>query len=75
MIYFIQAGDGPIKIGRALQPLRRLGNLQVGNHEILRLLAVDPAGGEEAEIRETGRAARTVASCEPATLSLFGWLT
>ena len=25
-------------------------------------------------IRETGRAARTVASCEPATLSLFGGL-
>jgi hypothetical protein len=39
-IYFIQAGgrDGPIKIGRAKDPLARLADLQVANHERLRLL-------------------------------------
>jgi hypothetical protein len=44
-VYFVQAGEsGPIKIGRAQSPTFRLPNLQVGNHERLRLLAVVPGG-------------------------------
>lgn len=43
MIYFIQAGhDGPIKIGKAVDPEKRLQTLQTGTHEMLRLLAVIP---------------------------------
>lgn len=52
MIYFIQAGhDGPIKIGKAVDPQQRLRTLQTGTHETLRLLAVIPGDHErEAEI-------------------------
>jgi hypothetical protein len=40
-IYFIQVGDaGPIKIGTSANPVGRLRNAQVNNHEQLRLLAV-----------------------------------
>lgn len=43
-VYFIQAGgnDGPIKIGIASDPDERLGNMQIGNHEELFMLAVVP---------------------------------
>ena len=45
MIYFIQAGEnGPIKIGNAQNPRDRLKDLQVGNHETLRLIATIPGG-------------------------------
>lgn len=45
MIYFIQAGDnGPIKIGHAKNARKRRNNLQVGNHEKLRLIASIPGG-------------------------------
>ena len=37
-VYFIRAGDGPIKIGWALDPIARLKELQVGNPEPLQLL-------------------------------------
>jgi len=38
-VYFVQAGiDGPIKIGWAIDPLDRVRELQVGNHEQLQLL-------------------------------------
>jgi hypothetical protein len=41
MIYFIQAGNnGPIKIGIAKNPSKRLSQLQVGATEELRLLGV-----------------------------------
>lgn len=43
-VYFIQAESGPVKIGRALQPSSRLAELQVGNHEVLTLLAVVRGG-------------------------------
>ena len=44
VIFFIQAGhDGPIKIGKAVDPEKRLQTLQTGTHEMLRLLAVIPA--------------------------------
>lgn len=44
-VYFAQAGEnGPIKIGRAASPHLRLKNLQSGNGERLRLLAVVPGG-------------------------------
>lgn len=37
-VYFIQAGfTGPIKIGSAVDPAKRLNNLQCGNHEELRV--------------------------------------
>jgi hypothetical protein len=40
-IYFIQSGaDGPIKIGRAVNPAQRLRDLQIAHPEPLRLLAV-----------------------------------
>lgn len=40
-LYFIQAGEGgPVKIGISETPVRRMANMQVGNHERLRLIAV-----------------------------------
>jgi len=40
MIYFIQAGeDGPVKIGRAVNPVERLSVLQTGNWSDFRLRA------------------------------------
>ena len=36
--YFIQAGDGPVKIGRATDVAARLRELQVGNPEKLKIL-------------------------------------
>lgn len=40
-VYFIQVGsDGPIKIGSGGNPEGRLANLQVGNHEVLRVLGI-----------------------------------
>lgn len=48
-VYFIQAGQaGPIKIGRAVDPLARRKELQSGNHETLYILAAWP-GGQAAE--------------------------
>lgn len=42
-VYFIQAGiSGPIKIGVTGNPLQRLGQLQTGNAENLRILAIHP---------------------------------
>jgi len=40
-VYFIQSGDdgGPIKIGRAVNPLERLLGLQVGNPHRLQVIA------------------------------------
>jgi hypothetical protein len=47
-VYFIQAGGpkGPVKIGKADNPLQRLQDLQVGNHEPLRLIHVVRGGVE-----------------------------
>ena len=43
MIYFIQVeNNGPIKIGRAIDPKDRLKKLQIGNHKKLNLIAVIP---------------------------------
>lgn len=48
-VYFIRAGDdGPIKIGRAVYPRRRMSELQVSHHETLTILAIMP-GGEDVE--------------------------
>lgn len=48
MIYAIQAGlNGPIKLGRAVDPAKRLQTLQTGHPEVLRLLAVEPCGNDE----------------------------
>lgn len=50
-VYFIQAGEGgPIKIGAAVDVLRRLKVLQTGNVEVLSLLC-DFEGGPEEERR------------------------
>ena len=38
-VYFIQEENGPIKIGRARNPLQRLRQLQTGNLRPLRLIA------------------------------------
>jgi hypothetical protein len=44
-LYFIQAGaDGPIKIGRAVNPVSRMCELQSGNHVELRILVALPGG-------------------------------
>jgi hypothetical protein len=49
-VYFIRAGvDGPVKIGIAREPLKRLRDLQVANPVELRLLAVTD-GGRAAEV-------------------------
>lgn len=46
-VYFIQAGaDGPIKIGVADDPEKRLNELQIGNHAELFLRARRPGGLE-----------------------------
>jgi hypothetical protein len=59
-VYFIQAGDGgPIKIGIARSPERRLIELQVGNHAKLRILALTPGGwGEERALHDKFAALR-----------------
>lgn len=45
-LYFVQMGDsGPIKVGRAVYPLKRLAELQTGNPVPLRLLAASEGGG------------------------------
>jgi len=45
MIYFIQVqNNGPIKIGYAIQPEKRFGEIQTCNHEKLRLMSVIPGG-------------------------------
>src|SRR5690242_3049440 len=50
-VYFIQAGEGgPIKIGCAIQPAKRMQELQTGNALKLRLRAVVP-GSLEVERR------------------------
>lgn len=45
MIYFIQAGDGgPVKIGFAEDIRKRFCQLQIANHEELRLIGAMPGG-------------------------------
>ena len=47
-VYFIQQGDGgPIKVGVACDPTRRLAELQTGCPDKLRLLATRPGGIQE----------------------------
>jgi hypothetical protein len=44
-VYFIQAGtDGPIKIGMTHELKKRLGAMQVANHEELTVLLFTPGG-------------------------------
>lgn len=38
-VYFIQAGNGPVKIGVAAESSKRLAELQTGNAETLRIIA------------------------------------
>lgn len=47
VIYFIGALGGPIKIGYGYDPQARLGELQVGNHQQLHLLATASGGRAE----------------------------
>lgn len=49
-VYFIQQGEGPVKIGRAKSPLLRLSQLQTGNPTELALRYVVP--GDQALERE-----------------------
>lgn len=42
LVYLIRAGDGPIKIGVAIDPQKRLSEIQVGNPLKLELLASVP---------------------------------
>lgn len=47
-VYYIQAGDdGPIKIGHADDPWKRLSQVQVGHSEPLRIIAVAQGGAAE----------------------------
>lgn len=47
-VYFIQAGDnGPVKIGRAKDPVRRLAQIQTGSHDELHLRAIVPGASRE----------------------------
>lgn len=54
MIYAIQAGEGgPIKFGRARNPLARLAELQTGCHETLMLVCSAPLNDDiERQIHE-----------------------
>lgn len=53
-VYFIQMENGPIKIGRAKDPYRRLIDLQVGSPYGLHLLYFFPGGAKsEAETKRT----------------------
>ncbi len=47
-VYLIQAGDsGPVKIGHARNPAKRMAGFQCGNHEVLRLVRTWPGGQRE----------------------------
>lgn len=49
-VYFVQVGDGPIKIGFASDISKRIGELQIANHEQLHLRALIAGGrAKEAE--------------------------
>lgn len=52
-VYFVQAGEGgPIKIGKAMNPSQRIGNLQVGNpHEVKLLHCLPDTGCTEGRIQ------------------------
>lgn len=51
-VYVIRAGKkSPVKIGKALNPLTRMKQLQTANAETLRLLLVVPAGNEASALR------------------------
>jgi hypothetical protein len=43
-LYFIQTESGPVKIGVAASPAKRLQNLQTGHHERLALVCTIPNG-------------------------------
>lgn len=45
-VYFIQAGEGPVKIGWALDPKKRLAELQTGCPSELRLIGTWPGDRE-----------------------------
>jgi Meiotically up-regulated gene 113 len=51
-VYFIQSGQGgPIKIGKAVNPTQRIGNIQVGNpHEVKLLHCLPDTGATEGRI-------------------------
>lgn len=58
-VYFVQMGaDGPIKIGRARNPLSRLGELQTSNPHALRILLVIKGGDKEKSFHEMFAASR-----------------
>lgn len=47
-VYFIQSGSkrGPIKIGKSINPEKRLKELQTGSHKELRLIAKIPCSSD-----------------------------
>lgn len=49
-VYFVGPRSGPVKIGLAIKPARRLKEIQIGNHVRLDLLALIP-GGSDVEAR------------------------
>jgi hypothetical protein len=49
-LYFFRAGDGPVKIGRAKDPVKRLKQCQTGSHDKLQMLAVLECRGFEEKI-------------------------
>lgn len=77
MIYFIQSGpDGPIKIGKAVDPQKRLQTLQIGTHETLRLLAVIPGDRKrEAEIHRHLKAHRHRGEWFAATAEVLAYIS
>lgn len=77
MIYFIQVGgDGPIKIGVAVDPVQRLQALQVGHPEQLRIIATIPGGlSREAEIHRKLSAYRKAGEWFHPDQALFEHLT
>ena len=76
VIYFIQVGhDGPIKIGKAVDPEKRLQTLQTGTPETLRLLAVIPGDRtREAEIHRHLKAHRQRGEWFAANAEVLGYV-
>lgn len=49
-LYFVKCAGGPIKIGRATNPAKRLGSLRSGSYQRLELLATLPGKGYEEKV-------------------------
>jgi len=49
-LYFIKSEGGPVKIGRGLNPVKRLSHCQIGSHERLELIGTLRGRGYEEKV-------------------------